>query len=95
MTDDDDELGIYFKCLWGANSHFALTEPNSFALRDTAGRDWVCYPILPHVVQQLDMLADFAEIDHVDEKAGETTDVRLVFCRSVNELPDRLAEERG
>jgi hypothetical protein len=95
MTDHHGEIGIHFKCLRGANSHFALTEPNSFALQDSAGRDWVCYPVSSHVVRQLDMLADFAEIDHADEKACEETDYRLVFCRSVNELPERLAEEKG
>lgn len=59
MAGDDGEVGVYFKCLKGANAHFALTEPNSFALQDAVGRDWVCYPVPPHVVQQLDMLSDW------------------------------------
>jgi hypothetical protein len=95
MAGDDGDLGVYFKCLKGANAHFALTEPNSFALQDAVGRDWVCYPIPQHVVQQLDMLSDLAEIDHADEKSGEETDVRLVFCRTTSDLPKKLVEKRS
>jgi hypothetical protein len=95
MAGDDGELGVYFKCLKGANAHFALTEPNSFALQDAVGRDWVCYPVPPHVVEQLDMLSVLAEIDRADENVGEQTDVRLVFCQRVKNLPEKLAEETG
>jgi hypothetical protein len=93
MINDSDQVGTYFKCFRGANSHFALAEPNSFALKDAAGRDWICYPVPPKVVQDLDMLSDLADVDRADEKVGEETTVRLPFCRHTQELPAMLADQ--
>lgn len=90
MSDETDDLGIYFKCYSGANAHFALSEPNSFALQDALGRDWICFPIPPHVVRELDMLTDLVDVAKADEKAGEKTLVRLVFCREVGDLAGEL-----
>lgn len=89
----DDDLGIYFKCFRGPNAHFALTEPNSFVVNDAAGRDWICYPVPPEVVQKLDMLSDLVDVERADEKVGEETVVRLVFCRDPQELVAELANE--
>jgi hypothetical protein len=93
MINDNDQVGTYFKCFRGANSHFALSEPNSFALKDTAGRDWICYPVPPKVVENLDMLSDLVDVERADDKAGEETIVRLLFCRHRQELPAALADQ--
>lgn len=87
---DADVRGIYFKCFRGANAHFALSEPNAFALRDAFGRDWLCYPVPPHVVQALDMLSDLVDVVRADEKVGEKTIMRLVFCREIGDLAGEL-----
>ena len=91
--NDDDTLAVYFKCLRGANVHFALMEPDSFALQDEIGRDWICYPVPPDAVQQLDMLSDLAEIECADRKSGDETDMRLVFCQDFSELSRKLVEK--
>lgn len=92
MSDDDD-LGIYFKCFRGANAHFALSEPNSFALQDALGRDWLCYPVPPHVVRQLDMLSELVDVKKADQKVGEKTIMRLVFCRGIGDLAGELVSK--
>lgn len=91
MTDGG--LGIYFKCFRGRNSHFALSEPHSFAVNDAAGRDWICYPVPKEVVQSLDLLSDIVDIQRADEKSGEETIVRVLFCSSSEELASKLADE--
>jgi hypothetical protein len=88
-----DELGIYYKCFRGMNSHFALTEPHSFTVNDAAGRDWICYPVPKDVVQNLDLLSDLVDVERADKVSGEETDVRLVFCRDKKELAAKLADE--
>ena len=92
MSDDDD-LGNYFKCFRGANAHFALSEPNSFALQDAFGRDWICFPVPRQVVQELDMLSDVVDVVKADEKVGEKTIMRLVFCREIDDLAGELVAE--
>ncbi len=91
MTNDD--LGIYYKCFRGRNSHFALTEPHSFSMNDAAGRDWICFPVPKDVVQSLDLLTDLVDVERADKMAGEETNVRLVFCRDKEELAAKLADE--
>ena len=85
--------GIYYKCFRGRNSHFAMSEPHSFNVNDAAGRDWICYPVPKEVVQNLDMLSDLVDVQKADDKAGEETTVRLVFCKSTEELAAELANE--
>jgi hypothetical protein len=92
MTDDDD-LGIYYKCLRGMNSHFGLTEPHSFTVNDAAGRDWICYPVPQEVVQNFDLLSDLVDVQRADDKSDGETVVRLVFCRDKEELSATLADE--
>ena len=91
MTDDD--LGIYYKCFRGMNSHFGLSEPHSFTVNDAAGRDWICYPVPKEVVQNLDLLTDLVDVQRADGKSEEETVVRLVFCRDREELSVKLADE--
>ena len=92
-NDGNDDLGIYFKCFCGANAHFALSEPNAFALRDALGRDWICFPVPPHVVREYDMLSDLVDVVKADEKAGQETLVRLVFCRNLRDLAGELVRQ--
>ena len=94
MTDDAGPLGIYYKCLHGANAHLAMSEDDSFAIEDTLGRSWICYPVKSEVVENLDLLTDLPEIDETDNKLGRDveTDVRLVFCEQLSQLRDKLSE---
>ena len=92
MTTNDD-LGIYYKCFRGMNSHFALTEPESFTVIDAARRDWICFPVPKEVVQNLDLLSDLVDVERADKMAEAETDVRLVFCRDKAELAAKLADE--
>ncbi len=86
------EIGIYFKCYRGSNAHFAVTEPDSLAVEDELGRSWICYPVPRHVVENLDMLSDLADLDRMDRKTGDVTDMRLVFCQRPSQLKGKLAE---
>ena len=52
---------VQFSLTREGNGHFALIEPNSFGLQVAVGRDWICYPVPPHVVQRRDMLSDLAD----------------------------------
>lgn len=88
----DNDLGIYSKCFNGANAHLALSEPESFALKDVTGRDWICYPVPQACVAKLELLSELVDVDQVDEKSGTTTDVRLLFCRNIREFASKLAE---
>jgi hypothetical protein len=88
----DDELGIYYKCFRGGNSHFALSEPHSFNVNDAAGRDWICFPVPRKVVEGHDLLMDLVDVQGADEKSGEETVVRLVFCQDKEELASKLVE---
>jgi hypothetical protein len=92
MTKKDD-IRIYFKCYRGANAHLGLPEPDSFTLNDAAGRDWICYPVPKHVVENLDMLSDLVDVQRADDKSGNETIVRLVFCQDTKELSVKLADE--
>lgn len=95
MADDGEQLGIYYKCLHGANAHFALTEPHSFVVEDAVGRSWICYPVRRQAVEDLDLLDDLTQIETADGMigGGAETEVRLVFCEDEGELGDKLAEQ--
>jgi len=85
------ETGIYFKCYSGSNAHVAVTEPDSLGVEDELGRSWICYPVPRHVVENLDMLSDVTDLDRMDKKTGEETDMRLVFCQGPSRLKKILA----
>lgn len=87
-----DQLGIYYKCYRGRNSHFALSEPHSFNVNDAAGRDWICFPVPREVVESDDLLMDLVDVQRADEKSGEDTVVRLIFCQDKKELASKLVE---
>lgn len=94
LNDETDQFAICFKCFRGANAHFALSEPNSFALHDALGRDWICFPVLPRAFRGLDMFSDVVDILRADERVGEKTMVRLVFCREIRDLARELVSGR-
>ncbi len=39
------------------------------------------------------LLSDLAELEPMDEKTGEETDMRLVFCQRPSQLKEELAEK--
>jgi len=89
------EKGIYFKCYRGSNAHFALTEPDSLAVEDELGRSWICYPVPRHVAENLDMLFDLTDLNRMDKKTGEETDVRIVFCQRPSQLKEKLVDPQA
>lgn len=91
-TNESEELGIYFKCFFGANAHFGLTEDDSFSVEDNEGRTWICHPIKRKDVEALDLFIDFPAIEAADERIGEETQVRILFCKTKYELPSKLVE---
>lgn len=91
-TDDPERLGIYYKCFYGANAHFGLTEDDSFSVEDVEGRSWICHPIKREDVAALNFFKDFPEMEDADKKIDGETEVRILFCETLDELPSKLAE---
>jgi len=87
----------YYKCLHGDNAHLALSEPESFALRDDQGRDWICHPLPDNAVESLSIREHAAAVFAADAKASscgfrqEGTQIIICHCNNPNELPERLA----
>lgn len=94
-TENPEPLGVYYQCFFGANSHLGLTEDDSFAMEDDKGRSWICHPIKREDVEALDLFKDFPAIKEADEKLKAKTEVRILFCETLKELPGRLGESLG
>jgi hypothetical protein len=90
--EDAESLGVYYQCFFGANAHVGLTEDDSFAMEDDKGRSWICHPIKRKDVEALDLFKDFPAIKEADEKIGAQTEVRILFCETLRELPTKLAD---
>lgn len=58
-----------------------MSKDRSFAVEDTLGRSWICYPVKRETVEKLDLLADLPEIGEADKKSGPDveTDIRIVL----------------
>jgi hypothetical protein len=91
-TDDAGPLGIYYQCFLGANAHLGLIEDDSFAMEDDKGRSWICHPIKRENVETLDLFKDFPAIKEADKKLGAKTEVRILFCETLKDLPRKLAD---
>ena len=91
---DAGTLGVYYKCFFG-DAHLALTEDDSFAMEDDKGRSWICHPINREDVEALDLFKDFSAIKEADQNIGAETEVRMLFCEPLKELPTKLAESLG
>lgn len=91
-ADDAGSLGVYYQCFFGANSHLGLTEDDSFAMEDDKGHSWICHPIKRKDVEALDLFRDFPAIKEADEKIEAETEVRILFCETLKELPTKLAD---
>ena len=89
--NDAGPFGVYYQCFFGANAHLGLTEDDSFVMEDNKGRSWICHPIKREDVEALDLFKDFPAIKEADEKIGLRTDVRILFCETLKELPMKLA----
>lgn len=91
--------GIYYKCLRGDSENLAVGEPDSFAMEDANGRNWICFPVSREDVDTLsllDHLADVVQADASLRKHGlnETgTEVRIYYCHHLHELHHKLAAE--
>ena len=89
-------MGIYYKCLCGDSEHLALMERNAVAVRDGAGRTWICYPIVPSKVESMTMLGHVSEVFEADATARrqginqEGTEVRVYYCEDEGELSEKL-----
>jgi hypothetical protein len=93
------EMGIYYKCLCGDSEHLGLMEPDAVAIRDPAGRNWICYPIDSDEAESLPMTAHVTEVFTADATARrqgiarQGTEVRIYYCEDESELPEKFAEE--
>jgi len=89
-------MGVYYKCLCGDSEHLALMERDSVAVRDAAGRNWLCYPIAARKVENLTMLAHVSEVLEADATAkrqglGQNgTEVRIYYCDDERDLFEKL-----
>jgi hypothetical protein len=89
-------MGVYYKCLSGDSQHLALMERDAVAIRDSRGRDWICYPIAPRKVENLTMAAHVSEVLEADATARrqglgqEGTEVRIYYCDDERELFEKL-----
>ena len=92
-------MGIYYKCLCGDSEHLGLMEPEAVAVRDSAGRNWICYPIDSGEAASLPMTAHVTEVFAADATARrqgiarEGTEVRIYYCEDEAELMDKLAAD--
>ena len=92
-------MGIYYKCLCGDSEHLGLMEPDAVAVRDGAGRNWICYPIDSDEAESLPMTAHVTEVFAADATARrqgiarEGTEVRIYYCEYEAELPEKLAAD--
>jgi hypothetical protein len=91
-------MGIYYKCLCGDSEHLGLMEPDAVAVRDSAGRNWICYPIDADEAESLPMTAHVSEVFTADATARrqgiarQGTEVRIYYCEDESELPAKFAE---
>ena len=65
----DGRSGVYYQCLRGDSEHLALFEREAFAVCDTRGRNWICYPIPRRKVENLSMVAHVADVSEADAPA--------------------------
>jgi hypothetical protein len=92
-------MGIYYKCLRGDSEHLGLMEPDAVAIRDAAGRNWICYPIDSDEAASLPMAAHVSEVFAADATARRQgiaqggTEVRIYYCEDEAELSGKLAAE--
>ena len=92
-------MGVYYKCLCGDSEHLGLMEPDAVAVRDAAGRNWICYPIDSDEADSLPMVAHVSEVFAADATARrhgiahEGTEVRIYYCEDESELPEKLSAD--
>jgi hypothetical protein len=90
-------MATYYKCLRGDSVHLGMIERDAFVVRDTRGRNWICFPIPQRKVENLTLLAHLADVVEADAAAGkqglrqEGTEVRIYCCEEETELADKLA----
>ena len=89
-------MGVYYKCLRGDSEHLALMERDALAVRDAAGRNWICYPIAVRKVENLTITAHVSEVFEADATARrqglgqQGTEVRIYYCEDERDLIDKL-----
>jgi hypothetical protein len=92
-------MGIYYKCLCGDSEHLGLMEPDAVAVRDAAGRNWICYPIDGDEAESLPMVAHVTEVFAADATARrqgisqQGTEVRIYYCEDESELAEKLSAD--
>lgn len=89
-------MGTYYKCLSGDSEHLGLMEPDAVAIRDAAGRTWICCPIDNNEAAVLPMVEHVSEVFAADATARRQgiarlgTEVRIYYCEDESELSDKL-----
>ena len=99
VDEPPEPTGIYYKCLHGDSDNLGFSEPFSFAVRDSSGKDWICYPVSREDVEKLSLLDHVVDVMQADAKLREHglsnhgTETRVCFCQDVSELGEKLAKE--
>jgi hypothetical protein len=89
-------MATYYKCLRGDSEHLGLMEPEAIAIRDAAGRTWICYPIDDNEAAVLPMTDHVSEVFAADATARrqgiarQGTEVRIYCCEDQGELSEKL-----
>jgi hypothetical protein len=92
-------MGTYYKCLCGDSEHLGLVEPDSVAVQDATGRNWICYPIPDKIVDELSMLEHLNDVHWADFTATKQgfatvgTQVRIYYCEDEDDLFEKLSED--
>ena len=92
-------MGTYYKCLCGDSEHLGLMEPDAVAIRDAAGRTWICCPIDDDEAAVLPMTGHVSEVFAADATARrhgiarQGTEVRIYYCEDESELSEKLSAD--
>ena len=79
-------MSIYYKCLRGDNEHLALFEAEAFAVTDTTGRTWICFPIDAQEVENRTLAGHMTDVLTADAQlraqgfSKRGTEVQIIYC---------------
>jgi hypothetical protein len=77
--------GVYFKCVHATDAHLRLTDDESFYIDDDAGETWICRQV---------ETPDLPIVEADEEDIEDETRARIVFCESIDDLPQKLAHSQ-
>lgn len=97
--DRDEPVCVYYKCLRGDSENLDLTEPDSFAVEDSKGRNWICWPVTKDDVERLTLLDHVVDVMQANAAlkrqgiSSKGTEIRVYFCQNEAELQEKLGQK--